>query len=136
MTNMLSLAATPLQKIYEQTCLDLVRELSKDLVKDIPTSDSYTSVNGLGFAVEDINFTTGVKELMDKYHNPKIPKRAEEPNLMAWKGFRDTIEITKVGSGDMSINEAIAILGPIYTEVGNTFMVRYLWTKVEERRNR
>ena len=118
MTPMLSLAATPMQKIYEQTCLELVRELSKDLVKDVPTNDSFTSINGLASAVEDINFTSGVNNLMKKYHNPGI-YHLSGGRGKAWSMFKDTIEITKVGSGDMSINDAIAMIGPIYKEIGD-----------------
>jgi len=112
---MLSLAATPLQKIYEQTCLDLVRELSKDLVEDKPTSDSYTSVNGLGFAVEEINFTSGIEGLMSKYHNPHMHRKGDG-SAKAWKRFGSSMEITKVGDGNLSINQALAMVGDIYKE--------------------
>ena len=114
-TNMISLAPTALQKIYEQTCLDLVRDLSKDLVKDTPTSDSYTSVNGLGFAVEEINFTSGVEGLMKKYHNPNMNK-ITDGSAKGWNKFGLRIEITKVGDGNLSINQAKAMIGDIYKE--------------------
>jgi len=112
---MISLAPTPLQKIYEQTCLDLVRDLSKDLVKDTPTSDSYTSINGLGFAVEEINFTSGVEGLMKKYHNPNMHRRTDG-KTKAWSMFSAKLEITKVGDGNLSINQAKAMIGEIYKE--------------------
>jgi len=118
-SNMISLAPTPLQKIYEQTCLDLVRDLSKDLVKDTPTADSYTSINGLGFAVEEINFTSGVEKLMKKYHNPHM-QRNGNGKTKAWNRFPAKLEITKVGDGNLSINQAKAMVGEIYKESKDT----------------
>ena len=112
---MLSLAPTALQKIYESTCLELVRELSKDLVQDTPTSDSFTSMNGLGFAVEEINFTSGVEDLMKKYHHPRM-RRETGGHKRSWTVFHKSLEITKVGESNLSINQAKAMVGDIYRE--------------------
>ena len=104
-----------MQKIYENTCLELVRELSKDLVKDVPTADSFTSVNGLGNAVEEINFTDATQTLMSKYHNPYM-HRNKDGSFRAWAMFRDFFDITKVGDANLSINQAKEMLAGIYKE--------------------
>jgi len=112
-SRLLSIAPDAMQKIYENTCIELVRELTDDLINDKPTHDSFTAENGLGFAVEEINFTDNIHSLMKQYHNPNINGGTE-----AWNALK-RLDITKVGKHDMSINDAINIIDTIYEEIGN-----------------
>ncbi len=129
---LLSLAKTADQAIYEATCLELVRELSKNLAEDKPTKESFTSINGLDKAVQEINFTTGIKNLFEKYHNGKIPYPVADSDVVSqvrWERFTRDIEIMKIGNHDMSINQAMEIAGNLYNEVGHEFYGMLLSTK-------
>ena len=130
-SDLLSLAPTAIMKIYEATCLDLIRGLSKDLAEDKPTMESFTSINGVDKCVQEINFTQPISELYKKYHNPKISlSNSEDANsTYSWKTFNSKIEISKIGNHDMSINESMEIAGKLRKDIGDQFYGMLLSTK-------
>ena len=128
MSSLLSLEKTPMQAIYEHTCLDLIRELSKNLSEDKPTMESFTSINGLDKSVQEINFTEGVKDLYKQYHNPQILSDSN-PHSMRWKYWNPDMDILKLGNHDMSINEAMEIAGNLFKDIGHQFYGMLLTTK-------
>ncbi|MHA2023924.1 MAG: hypothetical protein ACTSWQ_09720 [Candidatus Thorarchaeota archaeon] len=133
---LLNLEKTASQSIYEATCLELVRGLSKDLAEDKPTTESFTSINGLDKSVQEINFTKGIKTLFQKYHNPKVyysETDNEIKKVKRWKNFKNDIEILKLGNYDMSINQAMEIAGNMYAEVGHEFYGMLLTTEGNKR---
>lgn len=124
MLSMLSLQKTPMQAIYESTCLDLIRELSQNLAEDKPTLESFTSIHGLDKCVQEINFSKAVKDLYTKYHNPGIKQAQTEKQqnqTYSWTRFVGDMDISKIGDYDMSINEAVKIAGEVRREVGDMF---------------
>lgn len=132
MTSMLSLAKTPMQAIYEATCIDLIKELSDGLVEDIPTNESYTSIHGLNHSVEEINYTKAIENIATKYHNPKLMRISGGPNT-GYNDFHNEMDIMKVGQMDMSINEAIAMAAEIIKDAGTQF---YGMLLMDEGRNK
>lgn len=117
-SSLISLVQTPTQKIYEATCLDLIRELSKDLSQDVPTGESFTSVNGIDKCVEEINFNAEIKNLYKKYHNPNIRREEEDIQKIGWQTFNNAISITKVGDHNMSIEDSILLAAEVRKDVG------------------
>jgi len=136
MNSLLSLAKTADQAIYEATCLELIRELSKNLAEDKAEKESFTSINGLDKAVQEINFTTGIKSLFEKYHNGSIdyPRiESERDNQVRYGNFTRDLQIMKIGNHDMSINQAMEIAGNLYQEIGPQFYGMLLTTKGREK---
>jgi len=126
MSNLLSVEKTVNQLIYEFTCLDVIKELSKNLAEDKPTKESFTSMNGIDKSVQEINFTEGINNLYKKYHNPHIVSHDHGSN---WKEWLNDIEILKMGNHDMSINEAMKIANNLFNDIGNQFYGMLLTTK-------
>lgn len=121
-----------MQAIYESTCLDLIRELSKNLAEDKPTMESFTSMNGLDKCVQEINFNKSIKDLYAKYHNPgiKAPQSNKDVDIAySWTKFTQEMEISKIGEYDMSINEAVKLAGEVRKEIGDRFYGLLLSTK-------
>ena len=131
--SLLNLQQTSGQKIYESTCLDLIRELSKDLSEDTPTGESFTSVNGIDKCVEEINFNDQIKKLYQKYHNPDITIPEEVSPQTYWNKFNTQLSITKVGDYNMSIKECIELAAEVKKEVKDKFYGILLMTKGEIR---
>ncbi len=121
MQNLLSLSQTASQKIYEETALELIKELSADLIQDRPIDSTFTSMNGLDKCVEEIEYTDDLNNLKTKYHNPKIPLSIRGIERSVNNSFAETMEIVKIGSGDMSIDDIINIIHPIRKELGDKF---------------
>ena len=123
MTPMLSLAKTPMQAIYESTCLDLIRGLSKNLVEDKPINESFTSMNGLDKCVEEINFSKSIEDLYGKYHNKNMVRKpsGDLKNEIAYTEFKHNIDIMKIGNFDMSIKSAVEMAGTLHNDIGTQF---------------
>ncbi len=118
------------QSIYEATCLDIIRELSKNLLEDVPTNESFTSINGLDKCVEEINFTQNIKKIYNKYHD--VGNRRGGPIDNQNKGYEhwnDNMEIMKVGSFDQSIKDAVTMAQTIKNDVGTQFYGMLLMSK-------
>jgi len=127
---LLSLYKNAEQSIYEATCLDIIRELSKNLLEDTPTNESFTSVNGLDKCVEEINFTQGIKKIYNKYHD--VNNRRGGPIDDQNKGYEhwnNSMEIMKVGNFDQSIKDAVAIAQTIKNDVNTQFYGMLLISK-------
>ena len=132
MSSLLSLAKTVDQCVYEATCLDLIRELSKNLAEDKPTMESFTSINGVDKCVQEINFTKAISDIYKKYHNPKIrvpDQGTQRDSTYSWRKFTSFIDISKIGNHDMSINQAMEIAGKLRKDVGDQFYGMLLSTK-------
>ena len=116
-STLLSLAKTPMQAIYEDTCIDIVREVSSGLMDEKRKEATYTTENGLDLCVEEINYTQGIQTIKDKYHNPKITYDGARNYYYFYERFTDAIDISKVGSQDLSVNEALNIVGSLRKDI-------------------
>ena len=130
-SSLLSLAPTAMQKIYESTCLDLIKELSSDLSQDISTEETFTSVNGIDKTVQEINFTKAIEDLYKKYHNPTIEYKNTSLEK-SWRAFPSKLDISKVGSFNMSINQAMELAGNLRKDIGQKLYGMLLSTKGEK----
>jgi len=122
-----SLKRTAIQDIYENTCIEIIKDLSKDLAKDSTGSTSFIKSSELGLVVEDITFNNGISNLMKKYHHPDMPKDGH--TLLPFNEFKDGIELVKVGNSDMSISQSLDLISSIYGEIGDEFYGALLMSK-------
>ena len=121
-----------MQKIYENTALELIRDLSKDLAENISVRESFTSINGLDKCVQEINFTDATKELYARYHNPniRIPGDGAIQNTQySWSQIKTDMQITKVGNYNFSIRDAIKMAGDLKASVKDQFYGMLLSTE-------
>jgi len=128
---MIGLYKSPMNAIYESTCLDLIKELSDNLLQDIPTKESFAAVNGLDKCVEEINFNKNIRDIYKEFHNVES-RRGYGVRDNGNKGYRDwtrALEIMKVGFFDQSINDALVMARSIKKEVGTQFYGMLLMDK-------
>ncbi len=125
MTSLLNLKQSPMQKVYEATCLDLIRELSQNLAEDRPTKESFTSIHGVDKCVQEVNFTKAIETLYKKYHNPDISSggsNSQTDSYYSWQYFNKEMDISKIGDYDMSIEQAMEIAGNLKKDVTKIFL--------------
>ncbi len=126
---LLGLYKTSSQSIYEATCLDVIRELSKNLLEDTPINESFTSMNGLDKCVEEINFTQNIKDIYNKYHDTNNRRGHLTESNKGYEDWNKIMEILKVGSFDQSIKDAVSMANQIRNDVGTQFYGMLLMSK-------
>lgn len=119
MSELLSLKKTPMQAIYEKTSLDIIREISRDLAKNIEKGESYTSYNGIDNAVQEFIFTKETKEKMDKYHTIEDPDYSWMGQDV-YKNFTNYMDISKVGNFNMSLDQCFELIRELVLELEDT----------------
>lgn len=116
----LDIGKTPLQAIYENTAIELIEEISESLIEGRDISRTFTEANGLDMSVVNIEYNENIDQMIKKYHNPEKPLRsqAEGSRESYGRNIRDAMEIAKIGTKDLSINDAMGIIKELYKDIG------------------
>ena len=100
---MLTMKKTFDQEVYESTATEIIEDMAQSLMEEVPASSTYSSVAGIDKAVEDIEFSDNIRKLYKRFHTRKTS------GMEISRIIRREMEIMKIGSSNMSINQAVDI---------------------------
>ncbi|RKX85189.1 MAG: hypothetical protein DRP57_04295 [Spirochaetes bacterium] len=121
-SQLLNTSPSAIQLIYEKTCIDIIKDISKDLLQATETTGTFASTYGVDKTVHEIEFSEQIKELYKTYHSPDAAKMENETvSSNIADSIRDDLEISKVGNFDISIEDALEMVGNLKRDIGTKF---------------
>jgi hypothetical protein len=97
--------------IYENTANEIISNLIESYKNENVENTTYSKINGIENSVFDVNFSDNISNLYKIYHN-----YGNNKNLIHYNSISKSIEISKVGNFNISINDSLKILKELIME--------------------